>query len=98
MLGFSSSKGRPLVNIRDIENKAWSMDGVRIVIRGDENSELEDYNQQNAAQASWSTKKYLDSRIKPLIGDHDVIVLMGDGEQPHGRTLLSSVRDSYNYG
>ena len=83
------------MEIHEIENKAWSMDGVRIIIRGAENEDLDDYTQRNAAQANWSVTKYIDARIKPLIGDKEVIVLLGDGEQPHGRTLLSSVRDSY---
>ncbi|MCG5517430.1 MULTISPECIES: hypothetical protein [unclassified Ectothiorhodospira] len=85
------------MKIREIENKAWSMDGIRIVIRGNENEDLGEYTQKNAAQANWSVTKYLDTRIKPLIGGHAAIVLMGDGEQPHGRTLLSSVRDSYSH-
>jgi len=83
------------MKIHEIENKAWSMDEVRIVIRGSENEDLDDYTQKNAAQANWSVTKYIDTRIKPVIGDKEVIVLLGDGEQPHGRTLLSSVRDSY---
>ncbi len=83
------------MKIHEIENKAWSMDGVRIIIRGSENEDLNDYTQKNAAQASWSVTKYIETRIQPLIGDKEVIVLLGDGEQPHGRTLLSSVRDSY---
>jgi hypothetical protein len=78
------------MKIHEIENKAWSMDGVRIIIRGSENEDLADYAQKNAAQANWSVTKYIDSRIKPLIGDKEVIVLLGDGEQPHGRTLLST--------
>ena len=83
------------MKIHEIENKAWSMDGVRIIIRGSENEDLNDYTQRNATQANWSVTKYIETRIKPLIGDKEVIVLLGDGEQPHGRTLLSSVRDSY---
>ena len=83
------------MKIYEIENKAWSMDGVRIIIRGPENEELGNYSQRNAAQAGWSVTKYLDARIKPLVGDKEVTVILGDGEQPHGRTLLSSVRDSY---
>ena len=83
------------MTVCDVENKAWTMDGIRIVIRAPENDDLTDYSQKNGAQANWSVTKYLDARIKPLIGDREVVVLLGDGEQPHGRTLLSSVRDSY---
>jgi len=86
------------MKICDIENKAWTMDGIRIIIRGSEQKKLGNYSQKNAAQGNWSITKYLDSRIKPLIADCEVLVLLGDGEQPHGRTLLSSVRDSYKHG
>lgn len=81
----------------DIENKAWSMDGIRIIIRVKESKDLQDYTHKNAAQGSWSVTKYLESRIKPLIGSNEVVVLLGNGEQPHGRTLLSSVRESYKH-
>lgn len=86
------------MKISEIENKAWTMDGIRIVIRVAESKEAGNYSHKNAAQGSWSVTKYLDCRIKPLIGTHEVIVLLGDGEQPHGRTLLSSVRESYRHG
>ena len=85
------------MKISEIENKAWTMDGIRIVIRANESKEVDEYTHKNAAQGSWSVTKYLDSRIKPLIGTREVIVLLGDGEQPHGRTLLSSVRESYRH-
>lgn len=85
------------MKISEIEEKAWSMDGIRLIIRGDESEEVYDYVQKSAAQSNWNVTKYLDSRIKPLIGDMDVVVVLGNGEQPHGRTLLSSVRDSYKH-
>jgi hypothetical protein len=83
------------MKIHEIENKAWSMDGVRIIIRGPENENLMDYTQKNATQANWSVTKYIETRIKPLVGDKEVTVLLGNGELPHGNTLLSSVRNSY---
>ena len=55
------------MKIHEIENKAWSMDRVRIIIRGSENEELDDYTQKNGAQANWSVTKYIETRIQPLI-------------------------------
>lgn len=86
------------MKISEIESKAWTMDGIRIVIRTGESKDANDYTHKNAAQGSWSVTKYLDSRIRPLIGSREVIVLLGNGEQPHGRTLLNSVRESYRHG
>jgi len=45
------------MKIHEIENKAWSMDGVRIIIRGSENENLNDYTQKNATQANWKCNK-----------------------------------------
>lgn len=83
------------MTIQELEEKVWAQDGIRIVIRGAENAKVADYTQKNGAQATWNVTKFLETRIQPLIGDKGVIVLLGDGEEPHGRTLLSSVRDSY---
>lgn len=86
------------MTVQELEDKAWSQDSIRLVIRDCSGAKVKTYNQKNAAQATWSVTKYLNSRILPLIGSREVIVLLGDGEQPHGRTLLSSVRESYKNG
>ena len=58
-------------------------------------TQVGDYTHKNAAQADWRITEYLEKRLAPLLDGMEVVVLMGDGEQPHGRTLLSSIRDSY---
>ena len=83
------------MTVQELEDKVWTQDRICIVIRDSSNAIVGEYTQRNAAQANWHITKYLESRIIPLIGDREVIVLLGNGEQPHGRTLLSSARDSY---
>jgi hypothetical protein len=34
-------------------------------------------------------------RIIPLLAGHEVVVVNGAGERPHGKTMLQKLRDSY---
>jgi|LGOV01.1.fsa_nt_gb hypothetical protein len=83
------------MTVEKLEDKVWMQDNIRIVVRCSSDTKVKDYPHKNAAQASWSVTKFIDNRITPLLNGQGVVVLMGDGEQPHGRTLLSSLRDSY---
>ncbi|MHB8968226.1 MAG: hypothetical protein ACYC57_08200 [Thermoleophilia bacterium] len=83
------------MKVQELEDKVWAQDGVRIVVRAPADAKLGSYNFKNAAQATWSVTKFLKARINPILKGHEVSVIMGDGEEPHGRTLLSSIRDSY---
>lgn len=83
------------MTIQELEDKVWALDGIRIVVRRSSTTDVGDYTHKNAAQASWRITEFIENRLRPLIGNREVCVVMGDGEQPHGRTLLSSIRDSY---
>lgn len=79
----------------EFEDKVWEVDGIRLVIRAPEKHTVEDYSWTNAADQGSSIKKYADKRIIPKIGGCEWLILNGDGEEPNGRTLLRTVRDSY---
>lgn len=79
----------------EFEDKVWEIDGIRLVLRVPPNQIVEDYNWQNAADQGWSVKKYIETRITPKVGNADLLIVDGDGEEPHGRTLLRTVRESY---
>jgi hypothetical protein len=83
------------MNAQELEDKVWAQDGVRIVVRAPHDAKLGGYKFKNAAQATWSVTKFINTRIVPILKGNEVVVIMGDGEEPHGRTLLSSVRNSY---
>ena len=83
------------MNVQDLEDKVWAQDGIRIVVRTAGDANVGNYTHKNAAQADWRITEYLEHRLTPLLKGLNVVVLMGDGEQPHGRTLLSSIRESY---
>ena len=88
-------KGEEEMTVQEFEDKVWQQDQVRVVVRAPSGQQVSEYNYTNAAQANWNLTKFLQQRIQPQIGDLEVITLESNGEEPHGRTLLSSIRNSY---
>lgn len=84
-----------MATIQEIEDKIWEVEGIRVVIRGPENQAANVYDYQNAAQETWSITKLIDSRIQPCVPGVEIMVIQGNGEEPHGRTLLKNVRGTY---
>jgi hypothetical protein len=87
---------RRRMKLADFEQRVWEVEGIRIVVRGHENDEVKDYNLKNAAMENWSTREFLTKRIEPRVGERKVMVIQGDGEMPHGRVLLRTLRKSYS--
>jgi len=67
------------MTVQDLEDKVWSMDGIRVVIRAAANTKVKDYTHKNAAQGNWRITQFLDKRIYPLLKGQEVIVLEGNG-------------------
>ena len=84
------------MTVHEFENKVWEVDTIRIIIRDRKTRRVSAYKQKNAAKENWNVTGYLKNRISPLIGDREVVVLDGKGKIPHGRTLLKTIRFSYN--
>jgi hypothetical protein len=84
------------MKLADFEQRVWEVEGIRIVIRGDENDEVEDYTRRNAANENWRTREFLEKRIEPRVGGRKVVVIKGDGEIPNGRVLLRNLRATYS--
>ena len=84
------------MTVQELEDKVWAQDGIRMVIRAASTAKVGDYSQKNAAQGNWRITQFIEKRISPLIGSKQLVILEGNGEEPHGRTLLSSIRESYN--
>jgi hypothetical protein len=83
------------MKVCDFEDKVWEIDRIRLVLRIPEGQEVGEYDWKKAADEGWSVTKYLESRIAPKVGQAGVVVIDGDGEEPHGRTLLRTARASY---
>lgn len=83
------------MKLTDFEQRVWELEGVRIVVRGDEQDEVEDYDFKNAAIENWSTSEFLRKRIEKRVNGRKITVIQGNGEMPHGRVILRTLRASY---
>ena len=84
------------MKVSDFEDKVWEVDGIRLTLRLPANSEVGDYDWQNAADQGWSVKKDIDTRIIPKINGAELVIIDGEGEEPNRRTLLRTTRKSYD--
>ena len=85
------------MRVSEFEQKVWETESVRIVIRANPEFLVEEYEWDNAADKTWRVNEWLEKRIHPKIHGREVVVLQGDGEQPHGGVILRTLRNSYNY-
>ena len=79
----------------EIEQAVFELDEIRIVIRAKTNTPLGSYQYTRKAAENASVAEWLDQRIRPIVDDHGVVVIDGNGNVPHGRTRLSTLRASY---
>ena len=79
----------------EFEDKVWEVEGIRIVLRCPENQEIGNYDYTNATSQTTSVTDWLRVRVSPKINDIAIEVVAGNGEQPHGRSLVRTVRSSY---
>lgn len=85
-----------MISVQEFEQKVWEKEGVRLILRAEEGTKVEDYDFKNAAQSGWSLTKWINTRVVPRIGDNAAVVIMGNGEEPNGRTLMRNVKGSYH--
>lgn len=56
---------------------------------------VDDYDYERAARHSWTVARWRETRFTPTYWDFDVEVLDASGTPVHGKTLLSTVRATY---
>jgi len=81
-----------------VEEEIFQVEGFDVQFVGDEAHEdryVDPYPYERAANSSWTVKKWRSSRWEPTYPDFDVEVLDADGAPVHGKTLLSTVRETY---
>ena len=79
----------------EIEQAVFELEEIRIVIRADTTKQLGAYQYARKAAENASISEWLEQRIKPIIMGNSVVVVDGNGNVPHGRTRLSTLRASY---
>lgn len=80
----------------ELERQIVQFEEIKVVIRCQRSQMFPQYPYQRKAAGNTSVSEWIETRIKPLIGSFEVDVIKGDGNAPHGRTLLDTVRDSYH--
>ncbi|MCD6328425.1 hypothetical protein J7M28_12860 [bacterium] len=84
------------MTVQELEDKVWKLDGIRIVVRASVSTQVGDYSHKNKGQNNWRISEFVQKRLAGLLSKLEVVVLMGNGQEAHGNTLLSSIRDSYS--
>ena len=77
------------------EEAVWDVEGIRVVVRDGANSEVHAYDYQKAANKEWRVSELLDKRVARFLDGREVAMVAGNGQRPHGGTLLRTVRESY---
>ena len=85
-----------MMKVGEFEEAVWRIDGIRIVIRAAADCQVRDYDYQIAAKKNWRITQLL-GRIKEYVGDLEVVVIQGNGEQPNGGRHLETIRNSYQH-
>lgn len=83
------------ISVTEFEAKVFEQEEILIKIRASAGAKVSDYSYTRRAAGSQSTTDWLEGRIKPLLGDYEVVVIDGAYATPHGRTKLDRLRDSY---
>ncbi len=83
------------ISVVEFEAKVLEREEIVIRIRAPVGEKVSDYAYERKAAGSQSITDWLEVRIKPRLGDHEVAVVAGDYTTPHGRTKLDRLRSSY---
>lgn len=83
------------ISVSAFEAKVFELEEVRIVVRADPNALVEDYDYQRGTSGVTSITKWLDTRVRPAIGEYKVVVVDGEGSIPNGRTHMTKLKKSY---
>lgn len=84
------------MRVGEFEQAVFELEGIVIRIRASKNEEVKDYNYSRSAGGETTISEWLKTRIHSKLGDYDVSVIDGNHQQPHGRTRLRILRDSYD--
>lgn len=86
----------PNVTATDIEQAVFSIEEIRIVIRAPRSYLFQrGYDYERKAAGTTSIKGWMETRLQPILEGQQAVVIDGNGQIPHGRTKIETVRQSY---
>lgn len=84
------------ISATDLERQIFEKEEIKVVIRAKKNTEFEEYNFDRKASINTSITDWYNTRLKPILGEnYDADIIDGFGNNPHGRTKIENVRNSY---
>ena len=84
------------MRVGEFEEAVFRLEEIVIRIRAPKNAEIEDYDYQRQASGGTSVTEWLNTRIYPRLCGHSMAIVDGNWQEPHGRTRLQTLRDSYS--
>ncbi len=90
--------------VKRVETQIWDLEGFEVTIRYEDGRDVRGDRQglpsythlERAAKKNMTVAQWINQRFRRYYPGFDVDVLAGDGEAAQGRTLLRTVRDSYD--
>lgn len=84
------------ISATDLERQIFEKEEIKVVIRCSKDTMFEEYNYNRKAAVNTSITDWYNTRLKPIIGEkYDADIINGYGTNPHGRTQIEKVRNSY---
>jgi hypothetical protein len=83
------------MTVSEFEQRIFDLEGVRIVIRAPQGTQVADYDYKKSYSSGNSIREWLDGRVWDKIGDLDLVVVDGSGAIPNRKTHMSTLRSSY---
>ena len=83
------------MRVSEFEQAVFVTEDVVIRIRAPLAVEVDDYEYERQASGATSVTNWLETRILPKLRGNQVSIVDGNGQTPHGRTKLETLRSTY---
>ena len=83
------------MTVSEFEQAVFETEDIVVRIRTPRGEEVDDYEYERQASGGTSVTNWLYTRIYPKMRGHEVSIVDGNGQMPHGRTKLETLRASY---
>lgn len=84
------------VTATELERQIMELEEIRVIVRCRRNDMVKPYHYQRKSAINTSLTEWYHQRLKPLIDDYDADIIDGSGTvNPHGRTQIEKIRESY---
>lgn len=88
-------ENKQYVTVEDFEAEVWRKEGVLVVIRAARDVMVPAYAHKNALPKTKSVSDLRRIRLEPKLAGIPHEIIGGDYEFVHGRTMISTLNDSY---